>query len=65
MAEHKKRKCKYLVATGCLVQRYKKELEKAIPEVDLWIACEEYEEFDTKIKELLKEEKQATYCRRL
>lgn len=61
MAEHKKRKCKYLVATGCLVQRYKKELEKALPEVDLWIACEEYEEFDTKIKELLKEEKQATY----
>lgn len=61
MAEYKKRKCKYLVATGCLVQRYKKELEKALPEVDLWIACEEYEEFDNKIKELVKEEMEEVY----
>ena len=31
MAEYKKTgKCKILVATGCLVQRYKEELEKAI-----------------------------------
>ena len=37
MAEYKKKKCKYLVAMGCLVQRYKEELEKSIPEVDLFI----------------------------
>ena len=35
MAEYKKTgKCKYLIAMGCLVQRYSKELKKAIPEVD-------------------------------
>lgn len=61
MAEYKKRKCKYLVATGCLVQRYKKELEQALPEVDLWIACEEYDEFDSKIKGFLNEETEEIY----
>ena len=29
MAEYKKQKCKYLIAMGCLVERYKKELENA------------------------------------
>ena len=42
MAEYKKKKCKYLIAMGCLVERYKEELEKAIPEVDLWIKYSEY-----------------------
>ena len=28
MAEYKKKKCKYLIATGCLVERYKEELQK-------------------------------------
>ena len=37
MAEYKKQNCKYLIVMGCLVERYKKELEKAIPEVDLYI----------------------------
>ena len=31
MAEYKKKKCKYIIATGCLVKRYKIELEKALP----------------------------------
>ena len=53
MAEYKKKKCKYIIATGCLVKRYKKELEKALPEVDLWIACDEYEKFNEKIMEIL------------
>lgn len=35
-------KCKVLVATGCLVERYKKELEKAIPEVDIFVKYSEY-----------------------
>jgi ribosomal protein S12 methylthiotransferase len=30
-------KCKVLVASGCLPQRYSKELEKEMPEVDLFI----------------------------
>ncbi len=42
MADYKKKRCKYLIAMGCLVQRYKEDLEKAIPEVDLWIKYNEY-----------------------
>ena len=43
MADYKKNKCKYLIVTGCLVQRYKEELEKELPEVDLFISIKEYE----------------------
>lgn len=45
--------CKYLVATGCLVQRYKKDLEKLLPEVDLFISIDEYDEFWNKIRKLI------------
>lgn len=44
MAEYKKEKCKYLIVMGCLVERYKDELEKAMPEVDLFI---KYSKYDT------------------
>ena len=38
MAEYKKNRCKVLIAMGCLVERYKEELEKAIDkgEVDIY-----------------------------
>ena len=42
MAKYKKKNCKYLIVMGCLAQRYKEELEKAIPEVDLYIKYQEY-----------------------
>ena len=35
-----------VVVTGCLVNRYKEELEKAIPEVDLWIPIRDYARFN-------------------
>ena len=38
----KSAKLKFLVASGCLVQRYSKELEKAMPEVDLLIGTGQY-----------------------
>ena len=53
MAEYKKRKCKYLVVMGCLVQRYKKELEKALPEVDLFVSIDEYNNLSKKIDNLI------------
>ena len=56
MAEYKKKKCKYLIVMGCLVERYKEELEKAIPEVDLWIKYSEYNSLWKKIQELLNDE---------
>lgn len=45
MAEYKKKRCKYLVATGCLVERYKEELQKEMPEVDLFVKFSEYSTF--------------------
>lgn len=54
MCEYKKKRCKYIIATGCLVKRYKEELEKEIPEVDLWIGCNNYNEFWNKIQDTLK-----------
>ena len=53
MAEYKKRKCRYLIAMGCLVQRYTDELKKALPEVDLWIRLDNYDKFYTVIEELI------------
>ena len=43
MAEYKKGRCKYLIAMGCLVERYKEELKKLMPEVDLFIKFSEYD----------------------
>ena len=58
MAEYKKTgNCKFLIAMGCLVQRYKKDLEKAIPEVDLFLSIDEYENFWEKIAKLLNKDK--------
>jgi ribosomal protein S12 methylthiotransferase len=43
MAQQKEAgKCKVLVASGCLPQRYSSELEKEMPEVDLFIGTGQY-----------------------
>jgi len=55
--EYKKQKCKYVIVMGCLVQRYKKELEKEIPEVDLFISINEYDVIWDKISRLINKEK--------
>lgn len=57
MAEYKKNKCKYLIVMGCLVERYKEKLEKAIPEVDLWIKYSEYNSLWEQIVNLIEKEK--------
>ncbi|OPZ88813.1 MAG: Ribosomal protein S12 methylthiotransferase RimO [Firmicutes bacterium ADurb.Bin419] len=53
MAEYKKQKCKYIIVMGCLVERYKDELEKAIPEVDLFIKYSEYTNIWEQIESLI------------
>ena len=55
MAEYKKKKCKYLIVIGCLVERYKKELENALPEVDLFLSIKEYENLWEKVTKLILE----------
>ena len=54
MAEYKKQKCKYLIVMGCLVQRYYDDLQKALPEVDLFIKLDEYDCIWEKIEDLIK-----------
>ncbi len=53
MAEFKKNNCKFLIAMGCLVKRYKEELIRSIPEVDLWISIDEYKDFWKKVAKLV------------
>ena len=66
MAEYKRKKCKYLIVMGCLVQRYQKELEKLIPEVDVWIPYQTYatlwEQIVAKIGKQKEEAKNAELC---
>ena len=56
MAKFKNGNCKYLIATGCLVERYKEELKKEIPEVDLFVKYSEYHELWNKIESLINKE---------
>ena len=55
MAEYKKNKCKYLIVTGCLVQRYLDELKKELPEVDLFVPIRDYDLLWNKIMNLVGE----------
>ena len=53
MAEYKNNRCKYLIAMGCLVQRYYDDLIKLLPEVDLFIKLDEYTNFWDKVEDLV------------
>ena len=53
MAKYKEENCKYLIVTGCLVERYKDDLIKAIPEVDLFIKFSEYDSIWKQIDNLI------------
>ena len=52
MAEYKKKRCKFLIVMGCLVQRYYDDLVKELPEVDLFLKIEDYNKMWEKIEEL-------------
>lgn len=45
MVEVKNKYHNKLVVTGCLVERYKEDLEVEIPEVDAWVAIRDYAKF--------------------
>lgn len=54
MAEYKEYgKCKSLIVTGCLAKRYKKEILESIPEVDLCIGVDEYDNIDEILSDFL------------
>ncbi len=53
MAEFKNSGLKYLIVMGCLVQRYKEDLIKELPEVDRFIAIDEYKHLPEIFNEVL------------
>ena len=53
MADYKEDKCKYLVVTGCLVERYEEELRNEIPEVDLFVSIRDYDKLWERIDSLV------------
>lgn len=54
MADYKEfGNCKALIVTGCLAKRYKKEILENMPEVDLCIGVDEYENIDNILSEFL------------
>lgn len=62
MAQYKKNgRCKLLVATGCLVQRYAKALMADMPEIDLFLGVNQYPMLPQAIEEALKG-KRLSYC---
>lgn len=58
MSEYKtKYKCKMLIATGCLTQRYGDELLELIPEIDILMGVNDYMKIHKLILEFAKENK--------
>ena len=57
MAKYKtENKCKLLIATGCLTQRYGKELQDLMPEIDIMLGVNDYTKIDKLIKEFITKE---------
>lgn len=68
MADYKEDKCKYLIVTGCLVERYEEELRKEIPEVDLFVSIRDYDKLWEKVDNLVngnKDEDKLSYKHRV
>ncbi len=53
MSKYKKYKCKVLVATGCLTQRYGSELLELIPELDIILGVNDYDKLHQCIEKSL------------
>lgn len=60
MAEYKKTgRCKVLVVTGCLAQRYEQSLLEEIPEIDLLMGVNQYEQLPDAIDKALAGKRQS------
>lgn len=58
MAKHKETgKCKALIVTGCLAERYKDEIVKEIPEVDVIIGTNSFQDISKALESALEGEK--------
>ncbi len=54
-------KCKILIATGCLAERYNKELMDELPELDGVLGTGDYKSIDKAINQILKRQKVLLY----
>ena len=62
MADYKKTgRCKLLVVTGCLAQRYEKDLFEEIPEIDLLLGVNQYHRLPELIEQALSGQRNS-YC---
>lgn len=62
MAELKKEgKCKALIVTGCMAQRYKQEILDEIPEVDGILGTSTYDEISNVLKKILEGQKESCF----
>ncbi len=62
MAEYKnKGKCKALIVTGCLAQRYKNEIMEEIPEVDVVLGTTSYDDIERAVESALAGKKVEDY----
>ena len=58
MARNKQEgKCKALIVTGCLAERYKEEILKELPEVDGILGIASYQDIPQVVEEALKDHK--------
>ena len=57
MAEYKEDKCRLLIASGCLSERYSEEIAKEIPEVDAIVGTGDYDRIAEAIKKAFDGEK--------
>ena len=63
MAEYKQTgRCRVLVVTGCLSQRYSGDLMKELPEIDVLLGVNQYEQLPAAIEEALKKQNRPCLC---
>lgn len=64
MADYKEcGRCKALIVTGCLAKRYKKEILESMPEVDLCIGVDEYNNISKILSEFFSQNKLLSQCK--
>lgn len=62
MSKYKEGNCKVLIVTGCLSQRYGKELQELLPEVDVMIGVNDYDKLEEAVKRVIEKREKVYYC---
>lgn len=63
MAQYKHKNCKMIIATGCLTQRYSKELQELIPEIDIMLGVNDYANIQDYIDEFFENNNKICQCK--